>query len=79
MTFPLEGQRFAIDPDGPSRQEIVLTAAATTARARFIVDGQAQREQPAPLRLPWRLSPGAHQLVVESEGTRSRPVSFSVY
>jgi penicillin-binding protein 1C len=79
VTFPLEGQRFAIDPDGPSRQEIVLTAAATTARARFIVDGQAQREQPAPLRLPWRLSPGAHQLVVESEGTRSRPVSFEVY
>lgn len=79
VTFPLEGQRFAIDPDGPSRQEIVLAATATTERARFIVDGQAQRELPAPLRLPWRLTPGAHRLVVEAAGTRSRPVSFEVY
>jgi len=78
VTFPLEGQRFAIDVDGPERQELVLAAAASTARARFIIDGQAQADQAPPFRLPWRLRPGAHRLEVEAGGARSRVVSFEV-
>lgn len=79
VTFPLEGQRFAIDPDGPRRQEIVLTAAATTERAHFVVDGRVQSEQRSPLRLPWRLTPGRHHVAVEGGGIRSAPLSFDVY
>jgi len=79
VTFPREGQRFAFDPDGPSRQEILLMAAATATSARFVVDGQLQPTQRPPLRLPWRLSPGAHRVEVETAGVRSRAVTFEVY
>jgi membrane carboxypeptidase/penicillin-binding protein PbpC len=78
VTFPIEGQRFAIDPDGPRRQELVLSASSSAARARFIVDGHVVAEVAAPFRVPWALVPGDHELVVESAGRRSQRVRFNV-
>jgi penicillin-binding protein 1C len=78
VTFPLDGQRFALDPDGPNRQELMLSAAVSTPRARFIVDGRAQNEQGPPFRLPWPLRAGSHRLEVEAGGLRSRVVTFEV-
>lgn len=77
VTFPREQQRFALDPDGPARQEIVLTAAGSQP-GRFIVDGRASRELSPPLRLPWALAPGAHRVEVEAAGQRSAAVAFEV-
>jgi penicillin-binding protein 1C len=78
VTFPRDAQSFAIDPDGPHRQEIVLTAAASAHAVRFIIDGQKSAEIPPPFRLPWRLSPGAHQVEIEAAGIRSTAIHFQV-
>jgi penicillin-binding protein 1C len=78
ITFPRDAQSFALDPDGPHRQEIVLTAAASARVVRFIIDGQKTAEIPPPFHLPWRLSPGPHQVQVESAALRSPAVTFRV-
>jgi penicillin-binding protein 1C len=78
VTFPIEGQRFAVDPDGPGRQELVLSASAPGQIARFVVDGRVVAEVAAPFRVPWPMEPGAHELVVESAGRRSPSVRFNV-
>jgi penicillin-binding protein 1C len=78
VTFPRDEQGFALDPDGPPRQEIVLSAVATSEHVRFIIDAQPTAELGAPFRLPWRLTPGRHQLQVEADGVRSRMLSFEV-
>jgi penicillin-binding protein 1C len=78
VTFPREAQGFALDPDGPDRQEIVLTAAASSRVVRFIIDGQKSAEIAAPFRLPWRLSPGAHRVEVEADGMHSGAIHFRV-
>jgi penicillin-binding protein 1C len=78
ITYPRDEQTFALDPDGPPRQEIVLSAETTAERARFIIDAQPTAELRAPFRLPWRLSPGRHQLQVEANGVRSRALAFEV-
>ena len=78
VTFPRPQQAFAIDPDGPSRQEIVLSAATSATRLRFIIDGRPSAELRAPFRLPWRLTPGAHRIEAEAGGVRSARVSFQV-
>jgi len=78
VTFPRDAQRFAIDPDGPERQEIMLSAAASAGRVRFVIDGQRGAELRPPFRQPWRLTPGAHQLQVEASGVRSAVVGFQV-
>jgi penicillin-binding protein 1C len=78
VTFPRDGQTFAVDPDGPERQEIVLSAAASARSLRFIVDGQRTAELLPPFRHPWRLAPGTHQLQAEAAGVRSAVVAFEV-
>lgn len=78
VTFPRDDQTFALDPDGPARQEILLTASSTAATLRFIIDGRPSPEQRPPFQLPWRLSPGPHQIAVETGATRSPPVTFQV-
>jgi hypothetical protein len=76
--FPRSAQSFAIDPDGPSRQEIVLRAASSAKRVRFIIDGRPSASLRAPFQLPWRLTPGEHRVEVEADGLRSSLVSFRV-
>jgi penicillin-binding protein 1C len=78
VTFPRDSQTFAIDADGPGRQEIALSAASDAARLRFIIDGHPTAELSAPFYLPWRLTPGTHQVIVEAAGIRSAPTTFEV-
>lgn len=78
VTFPREGQSFALDPDGPSRQEIVLSATSTAERLRFVIDGVPSAELRAPFRRPWALSPGAHRVEVQSSSGKSESVHFDV-
>jgi penicillin-binding protein 1C len=78
ITFPLDDQTFVIDPDGPVRQEILLTAASSAPALRFIIDGQSSGSLSPPFRLPWRLSPGTHQVSVATGTQTSPPVSFEV-
>jgi penicillin-binding protein 1C len=78
VTFPREGQTFALDPDGPSRQEIVLSATSTAPQLRFVVDGVASAELRAPFRLPWALAPGSHRVEVQSSAGKSESVRFDV-
>lgn len=78
ITSPHDGQTFAIDPDGPSRQEILLSASAAAPTVRFIVDGRPSAQLRAPFRLPWTLSPGEHLVIVEADGQRSAAVTFRV-
>jgi hypothetical protein len=78
VTSPHEDQTFAIDPDGPTRQEALLTASSDAPKVRFIVDGRPSAAVDPPFRLPWRLSPGPHTVEVEARGVRSVPVTFRV-
>jgi penicillin-binding protein 1C len=78
VTFPRDGQTFAVDPDGPARQEIVLAAAASSRTVRFVIDGRTTTELAPPFRQPWRLTPGVHRLEDESAGVRSAAVTFQV-
>lgn len=78
VTSPHEDQIFAIDPDGPTRQEALLTATSDAPTVRFIVDGRPSAVIGPPFRLAWRLSPGAHAVEVEARGARSLPVTFRV-
>jgi penicillin-binding protein 1C len=78
VTFPLHDQIFAIDPDGPARQEILLSAVSSAPALRFIVDGQPSATLGPPFRLPWRLSPGTHRVSVAA-GTQTSPaITFEV-
>lgn len=78
VTFPRQDQTFALDPDGPQRQEIALGAASNARAVRFIVDGRAGPWVAAPFHWPWALTPGSHQVVVEAAGQKSRAVGFEV-
>ncbi|MDF3068625.1 MAG: hypothetical protein K0R38_4226 [Polyangiaceae bacterium] len=78
VTFPREGQRFALDPDGPSRQEIVLTAASSAPRLRFIIDGKPSAELVPPFRFPWPLTAGRHHVAIDERGRVSEGVRFEV-
>lgn len=78
VTSPRDEQVLAIDPDGPLRQEILLSASASAKAVRFIIDGRPSAELPAPFRQPWPLSPGRHVVEVEALGVRSAPVTFHV-
>ena len=78
VAFPRDGQSFALDVDGPSRQEIVLSATVSVPHARFVIDGQPGRELGPPFRMPWLLSPGVHRLELEAGGVRSEAVTFAV-
>jgi penicillin-binding protein 1C len=78
VTSPRQDQTFAIDPDGPTRQEALLSATASASALRFIIDGRPSAELGPPFRLPWRLSPGSHVVEAEANGKRSAPVTFHV-
>jgi penicillin-binding protein 1C len=81
VRFPDEGARFAIDPTGPARQEIVLAArpSADQRAVRFVLDGRRLGVVGAPFELPWQLVPGRHELAVETlHGEQSYPVTFEV-
>jgi penicillin-binding protein 1C len=78
VTSPRDGQVFALDPDGPERQEIALSASSSAVRVRFIVDGRPGPARSAPFQQPWALTPGEHSVVVEADGQRSAALRFEV-
>lgn len=78
VTFPRAAQTFALDPDGPQRQEIMLSALSSASRVRFVIDGRPSPLVSPPFRLPWRLVPGRHSVLVEADSLRSPAVSFQV-
>jgi hypothetical protein len=78
VTFPRQDQVFALDPDGPQRQEIALGATSNARAVRFIVDGRPGPWLTAPFHWPWALTPGSHEVAVEAAGQKSRAVSFEV-
>jgi penicillin-binding protein 1C len=78
IVSPRDGQAFALDADGPARQEILLSATTTATSLRFVIDGEPSAPVAPPFRLPWRLQPGVHSLRVEAGGDRTEPVTFSV-
>jgi hypothetical protein len=78
ITFPRDEQTFALDPDGPTRQEILLTATSSARTVRFIIDGTPTASLEPPFRLPLRLTPGSHTLQAEANGARSVLVTFQV-
>ena len=78
ITFPRAAQTFALDPDGPARQEILLTASANARSLRFVVDGVLSPELSAPFSLPLALTPGTHTVQCRASGTLCAPVTFTV-
>ena len=79
IVFPTDGARFAIDPLGPLRQEVVLEArAASELPLAFVLDGKVIGQKGPPYRLPWRLSPGRHTFELVQGSERSAPVAFTV-
>jgi penicillin-binding protein 1C len=76
ITFPRDRQSFALDPDGPLRQEILLTAASSAPSLRFVIDGKPSAAIAPPFRLPWQLTPGSHTLQIE--GSAMPPITFQV-
>ena len=78
ITAPRDGQTFALDPDGPSRQEILLSATSSARSLHFIIDGRPTPPLHPPFRLPWQLSPGPHSVQCQANGARSPTVAFSV-
>jgi penicillin-binding protein 1C len=79
ITFPRDDQTFALDPDGPTRQEIVLTASSSAPILRFLIDGKPTRSLKPPFRLPLLLTPGSHSVQAQSQGgTLSPAITFQV-
>ena len=78
ITFPRDDQSFAVDPDGPTRQEIVLTATSSAPTLHLLIDGRPTEELRPPFRLAWPLSPGDHRVQAQAGDTRSAEVTFSV-
>ncbi len=78
ITFPRDDQAFTVDPDGPTRQEIVLSAASSAPTLRFIINGQPTRSLTPPFRLPLTLTPGLHTVRAEANGIQSSGVTFRV-
>jgi penicillin-binding protein 1C len=76
VTSPRPDQSFALDPDGPARQEILLVASSSAASLRFVVDGRPSELLRPPFRLPWRLTPGTHRVSIA--GGADEPVTFHV-
>jgi penicillin-binding protein 1C len=78
ITFPRGDQTFALDPDGPARQEILLTARATTPSLRFIIDGVATEPLSPPFQRAWQLEPGRHTVQARAGATTTPAVTFTV-
>lgn len=78
LTSPRDGQVLAIDPDGPARQEVLLSASSSAASVTFIVDGKALAPVGPPFRLPWPLHPGEHRVQCRAGDALSAEVTFRV-
>jgi penicillin-binding protein 1C len=79
IVFPTDGARFAVDPLGPARQELVLEGrAAAELPLAFVLDGKVIAQQRASYRLPWQLRPGRHTFELVQGNERSARITFEV-
>jgi penicillin-binding protein 1C len=79
IVFPPADARFVIDSAlAPEQQALVLTARAGGEPVQFVLDGRVLGRVGPPYELSWRLTPGRHDLWLESTAGQSPAVSFSV-
>jgi penicillin-binding protein 1C len=78
ITFPRDDQTFALDPDGPRDQEILITASSDARSLRFVIDGVATPSLSPPFQQAWRLSPGAHRVRAQVGSISTPEVVFHV-
>jgi penicillin-binding protein 1C len=80
--YPLDGTRFAIDPDRPRALQSVAVRIEPPSGVRevaFRVDGRVMSRTVAPFVAHWELSPGVHTLQAEAPGLPpSDPVRVEV-
>lgn len=81
IRYPHDGARFVVDPERPrAAQAIPLKVdAPATATVTLFVDGRLAGQGPAGgAPVYWSLERGAHTIVAEVSGARSRPVRILV-
>ncbi len=82
IRFPVEGDRYFVDPDlrrPYQRVPLEATVQGFVREVRWLVDGREHARAAYPYSASWPISPGRHTIVaVLPDGTRSRPVTVSV-
>lgn len=82
IRFPVEGDRYFVDPDlrrPYQRIPLEATVQGFVREVRWLVDGREHARAAYPYSASWPISPGRHTIVaVLPDGTRSRPVTVSV-
>jgi penicillin-binding protein 1C len=81
IAYPLNGARFAIDPDRPretQRLSVKIVAPERAREATLVVDGERVARVAAPFDASWTLREGEHELVAEVDGERSAVVRVTV-
>jgi len=80
IRYPHDGARFVVDPDRPrSAQAIPLKVDAPAYEmVALFVDGRLAGKAGAGAPLYWPLERGAHEIIAETGGRRSEPVSIVV-
>lgn len=80
IRYPRDGARFVVDPDRPLHAQAipVKVDAPSSAEVAVYVDGRLAAKGPAGDPVRWRLAPGTHEILAESGGSRSDPVTIRV-
>ncbi|MCA9666991.1 MAG: penicillin-binding protein 1C [Myxococcales bacterium] len=82
IRFPVQGDRYYVDPDLARRyQQLPLEASVNgdAARVRWLVDGKAIASASFPYSASWRLRRGRHTIEARlPDGSRSTPVRITV-
>lgn len=80
IRYPRDGARFLVDPDRPLHAQAipVKVDAPSSADVSVYVDGRLAAKGKAGDSVSWNLAPGRHEIVAETSGARSEPVSIRV-
>lgn len=80
VLFPRNGAQYRLVADEPlARQQLVLKGRSGAGPLTFLIDDVPYKRVDAPYEVEWPLSRGEHTLqVVDRDGNRSEPVTFSV-
>lgn len=80
IRYPRDGARFVLDPDRPLHAQAipVKVDAPSSADVAVYVDGRLAGKGRAGDPITWSLAPGRHEIIAETGGSRSDPVSVRV-
>jgi penicillin-binding protein 1C len=81
IRYPLDGERFVIDPDRPRSAQVLtvsVVAPAGTREVALTVDGAVVDREATPYVVRWPLSPGDHVLIARAGPAESAPVAIHV-